>query len=366
MKLIIFFTLCALNCLITVQAVKLKTIYQGFKQPVEIKFLPGSSTELLLGEKEGQLNFVDLQHKTKYQVHMFDVESAVEMGLLGVTFAPQFNQNQYIFVNYNPEQGEDRTRVSRFVMVKNKDKQYRLENEKVLIEIDQPRQNHNGGQVAFGPDGYLYIGMGDGGGAGDPDGHGQNTNTLLGNMLRLDINTKDDVPYVVPSDNPFVDKDGFKPEIWAYGIRNPWRFSFADDVLIVADVGQSKVEEVSVVKKGQNMGWNIMEGDLCFKPEKGCNQKGLTLPKITYPRTEGMSITGGFVYTGKLMTELYNHYIYADFILGGVWASKFPELSAPIKLFDAKGINLSTFALDADGEIYSADFASGDLYQLVP
>lgn len=366
MKLILLLILTALTTFSSVQAVQLKTIYTGLKQPVEIKFFPSSNTNVLIAGKEGDLNFVNLADKKHYKVHAFAVDSAVEKGLLGVVFHPQFDKNQYLFVNYNPEDGEQRTRVSRFQLSKNPKGVYILKNEKIIIEIDQPRPNHNGGQVAFGNDGYLYIGMGDGGGSGDPDGHGQNTKTLLGNMLRLDINTTDDVPYSVPQDNPFINNADFRSEIWAYGLRNPWRFSFAGDTLIVADVGQSSLEEVSVVEKGQNLGWNIMEGDQCFKPKKDCDRAGLILPKLTYGRDDGLSITGGYVYKGTLIPELFNHYVFADFILGGVWASEFPALKTSTQLFKAKGINLSTFAIDASGEIYSADFASGDIYQFVP
>ncbi|WP_111977529.1 PQQ-dependent sugar dehydrogenase [Algibacillus agarilyticus] len=366
MKLILLLILLAANVFTIAQATQLKTILTGFDKPTEIKFFPSSNNYALIAEKEGDLNFVNLDTKKHYVIHTLAVDSAVEKGLLGVDFHPQFNKKPYLFINYNPAEGEQRTRVSRFNLTLNTDQRYQLTHEKIIIEIDQPYPNHNGGQVAFGPDGYLYIGMGDGGSGGDPEGHGQNTQTLLGNMLRIDINTPQDTPYAIPKDNPFVGKAGFRPEIWAYGVRNPWRFSFAGETLIVADVGQSKSEEVSVVKKGQNLGWNIMEGNHCFKPKKACDQTALTLPKLTYGRDDGLSITGGYVYKGKLIPELYNHYIYADFILGGVWSSAFPALNSSTKLFTATGINLSTFALDAKGEIYSADYASGDIYQFVP
>jgi glucose/arabinose dehydrogenase len=286
------------------------------------------------------------------------------MGLLGLAFHPYYSDNKFIFVNYFPEDDERRTRISRFTLTENKNR-YTLTNEKIIIEISQPYRNHNGGQIAFGADGYFYIGMGDGGSGGDPKGHGQNTKTLLGNMLRIDVNTPDDKPYSIPLDNPFVKDQNFKPEIWAYGLRNPWRFSFNEDVLIVADVGQNKVEEVTIVEKGQNLGWNIMEAHLCFKPKKNCDTTGLTLPHIHYGRDQGQSITGGYVYNGKLNTELKNHYIYADFLSGNIWGVNYPTLSSPIKLMSNQG-NLSTFALDASGEIYVAGYAKGIIYQIVP
>ena len=366
MKFFSLLIFISINALITAQAIQLKTIYTGLKQPVDIKFFPHSNQNLLIASKEGRLNFVNLEDKKHYIVHDFPVSSSSEKGLLSIVFHPQFNKNQYIFVNYNPSKGEQRTRVSRFNLYQNSESKFELSEEKIIIEIEQPYGNHNGGQVAFGPDGYLYIGMGDGGSAGDPKGHGQNTKTLLGNMLRIDINTSKEVPYTIPQDNPFLNMPEYRPEIWAYGLRNPWRFSFEGENLIVADVGQNKYEEVSVVKKAQNLGWNITEGNHCFKPKKDCDKSSITLPKLTYGRDDGQSITGGYVYKGKLIPELYNHYIYADFILGGVWSSAFPELNTSNKLFNADGINLSTFALDSKGEIYSADFASGDIYQFVP
>ncbi|WP_083690061.1 PQQ-dependent sugar dehydrogenase [Colwellia sp. UCD-KL20] len=347
------------------QAVQLKEVITGIEQPTDVKFFPDSNIELLVAEKKGKLIFTDLLTKKIHTVHEFAVKSDIEMGLLGLVFHPDYSKNNFLFINYFPKEGKRRTRVSRFTLNKNAEN-YSLSNEKIILEIQQPYQNHNGGQLVFGPDKYLYIGMGDGGSAGDPKGHGQNTKTLLGNMLRIDINTNDSLPYAIPTDNPFIDKADFRPEIWAYGLRNPWRFSFAGDTLIVADVGQSMIEEVSVVEKGQNLGWNTMEGNKCFKPKKDCDQTGLTLPKVTYTHKDGLSITGGYVYTGTLIPDLHNHYIYADFILGGVWATSFPEFSTPIKLFDATGINLSTFALNSKGEIYTADYASGNIYQLVP
>lgn len=350
------------------QAVQLKEVVTDITQPVDVKFFPQSSSDLLVASKTGQLIFTNLIKNDKYVVHEFAVKSASEMGLLGLSFHPDFSSkkgdNNFIFVNYFPDEGPLKTRISRFSLVKNSGR-YSLDNEKVIIEIDQPYSNHNGGQIAFGPDNYLYIGMGDGGSAGDPLGHSQNTKSLLGNMLRIDINTPNDVPYSIPQDNPFIGQSNFRPEIWAYGVRNPWRFSFHDGALIVADVGQNKFEEVSVVEKGQNLGWNTMEATYCFKPRRNCNTKGLTLPKLEYGRDEGQSITGGYVYKGKLNSDLKSHYIYGDFMSGNIWSVKYPSFLSPKKLISDKGY-FSTFALDADEEIYVAEYSKGIIYQLVP
>lgn len=360
----------------TSQAVQLKAVVTDLVQPVDVKFFPNSNSELLIASKTGQLTFINLLKNGKHIVHEFSVKSSSEMGLLGLAFHPDFSnsslkkevENNFIFVNYFPNKGNRKTRVSRFSLTKNtlidSKSSYKLSDEKVIIEINQPYSNHNGGQIAFGPDNYLYIGMGDGGSAGDPLGHSQNTKTLLGNMLRIDINTPDDIPYSIPKDNPFIDQSNFKPEIWAYGLRNPWRFSFHEGVLIVADVGQNKFEEVSIVEKGQNLGWNTMEASHCFKPRKNCNTANLTLPKLEYSRDEGQSITGGYVYNGKLNSDLKNHYIYGDFMSGNIWSVSYPSFLSPKKLMSDQGY-FSTFTLDANGEIYVAEYSKGIIYQLV-
>lgn len=351
------------------QAIQLKEVVTDLVQPVDIKFFPQSSSELLIASKTGELTFADLFKNNKYVVHKFDVKSASEMGLLGLVFHPNFSSDKesksnFIFVNYFPNEGKRRTRVSRFTLTLNNNR-YTLNNEKIIIEIDQPYGNHNGGQIAFGSDSYLYIGMGDGGSGGDPLGHSQNTETLLGNMLRIDINTPDNIPYSVPKSNPFIGQSSFKPEIWAYGLRNPWRFSFHEGVLIVADVGQHKFEEISVVNKGQNLGWNTMEASHCFKPQRNCDMTNLTLPKLEYGRDEGQSITGGYVYNGKLNVDLKSRYIYGDFMSGNIWSVKYPSFSNPKKIMSDQGY-LSTFARDIYGEIYVAEYSKGIIYQLVP
>ena len=360
------------------QAAQLKPVITDLDQPVDVKFFPHSSSDLLIAGKAGKLVFANALNNDKYLIHEFAVKSGSEMGLLGLAFHPNYAENNFVFVNYFPKKGERRTRVSRFSLTKNKqEKRYSLTNEKVILEISQPYSNHNGGQIAFGPDSYLYIGMGDGGSANDPQGYSQNPNSLLGKMLRIDIDTPDNIPYSIPKDNPFLAAAGtesnFKPEIWAYGLRNPWRFSFHKGVLIVADVGQNKFEEISIIEKGQNLGWNIMEASHCFKPKTNCNTTNLTLPKVEYGRSEGQSITGGYVYNGKFSTELKaklgagikEQYIYGDFMSGNIWSVSYPSFTSPTKLMSKQGY-LSTFALDADGEIYVAEYSKGIVYQIVP
>ena len=348
----------------------------GFDQPVDMAFIPSSannpnsnksSTQVFIAQKQGQLAFADLQSQITYPIHEFRVRSQSEMGLLGIAFHPEFPKVNKLFVNYNPKNKHARTRISSFDVVTTS-KQYTLANESVILEIDQPYRNHNGGQVAFGPDGYLYIGMGDGGSRDDPQGHSQNLASLLGAMLRIDINvTQNGKAYGIPKDNPFINNANARDEIWAYGLRNPWRFSFSPQgSLIAADVGQNAFEEVSVVGKGDNLGWNIMEGFACFKPKDHCLTTNLVLPKNAYARAEGRSITGGFVYTGTAIPALKNHYIYGDYIKGNFWAMAYPTFTAPVKIISDARYKIVTFAQDFQGEIFAADIGNGTIYQLAP
>lgn len=357
-----------LTCLSTFSnSFQLKTVVTELEQPTDLLFL-ADNQQLLVAEKTGRLLLVDLTNTTQTPVHTFDVLTDSELGLLGITLHPSFETNGFLFVNYNPKEGERRTRISRFTLNINQ-QEASLSDEKIILEVEQPYKNHNAGQVAFGPDGYLYIGMGDGGAGGDPKGHGQNLQTLLGTMLRLDINTDDNTPYSVPIDNPFINNDKARDEIWAYGIRNPWRFTFYKEILILADVGQNKLEEVNIIQKGKNYGWKIMEGDECYKGKnkdklKNCDKNQFEAPKITYGREDGLSITGGKVYTKGSIESLTNRYVYADFILGNIWSAKFPSFEDS-RLELASGLNVSAFALDAKGELYLADYANGKIHLVV-
>ena len=231
----------------------------------------------------------------------------------------------------------------------------------VLLEFDQPFSNHNGGQISFGPDVYLYIAVGDGGSGGDPKGNGQNRKTLLGSILRIDVNKQSGSKnYSIPEDNPFANTSlGFREEIYAYGLRNPWRFSFdsANGQLWVGDVGQNKYEEVDIIKKGGNYGWNTMEGFHCFKPAN-CDQEGLELPIWEYDRSKGdISITGGFVYHGPSLSQLEGLYIYADYVSGRIWAldSRDPKNPINTELLDAD-FPISAFGIDQNQELFICGF----------
>src|SRR5437016_4568049 len=258
--------------------------------------------------RNGALNaqaFLDISGKT---------HADGERGLLGLAFPPAFDRKQRFYVDYTDLNGD--TVIAQYRVTANPDLADAA-SETVLLNIKQPFANHNGGQLRFGPDGYLYIGMGDGGSGGDPMRNGQNLGALLGKMLRIDVERGN--PYSVPADNPFVSTAGARGEVWAYGLRNPWRFAFdgATGDLVIADVGQNQWEEIDVGlasrRGGENYGWNITEGNHCFQPSAGCNTAGITLPVLEYGHDEGCSITGGVVYRGCRMPGYQGTYFYADY-----------------------------------------------------
>jgi glucose/arabinose dehydrogenase len=237
--------------------------------------------------------------------------------------------------------------------------------------VEQPYQKHKAGQLQFGPDGYLYVGLGDGGWRNDPHGNGQNRKVLLGKMLRLDVDARTAGAYGIPSDNPFVGHADARPEIWAYGLRNPWRYSFDGfGRLIVGDVGQDRFEEIDIVHTGDNLGWNVREATHCFAPPANCPENGFVDPIFEYGRELGSCITGGYVYTGSMVPELRDQYVFADFMSGAVWAMKLPGPHlAGSGLHDARLLGnwpylISSFGRDDDGELYLVDYANGKLFRL--
>jgi glucose/arabinose dehydrogenase len=250
--------------------------------------------------------------------------------------------------------------------------------------IKQPWGNHNGGQLAFGPDGYLYIATGDGGAGNDPNNNGQNRNTLLGTILRIDVDRRDgERAYGIPPDNPFVNTPGARPEIWAWGLRNPWRFSFdrLTGELYAADVGQDDVEEIDIIERGRNYGWRIMEGNICtpgVNPD--CKPQGLTPPIYTYDHAVGRSITGGYVYRGQRFAELCGVYLYGDFVSQAIWGLRVKNgkvmqhktlfaarslLRLAVDYFRDDGLLISSFGEDEAGEVYVASYESGRVYRIV-
>ncbi len=308
-------------------------------------------------------------------------DGANEQGLLGIALHPGYFLNGRVFVNYTAE--DDATVVSEFFVPHDQDRHGpRIDpsTEQIILRIPQPARNHNGGQIAFGPDGYLYIGMGDGGGANDTHGNAQNPESLLGKMLRIDIDKNTDVggePYRIPPDNPFVDSTSFRPEIWAWGLRNPWRFSFATggdqmDGLYIGDVGQGSWEEINWVPReggGANFGWPILEGTHCFvSPGDRCDNDGATLsPIVEYPQGggNGCSVTGGVVVRDS-GSPIYGAYIFADYCSGRMWiAGRNGDGGWSSQVVADTGLNISAFGTDGFGYVYLLAHSSGEVHRIV-
>jgi glucose/arabinose dehydrogenase len=291
-----------------------------------------------------------------------------EEGLLGLAFDPGYQENGYFYVYYSAADPR-RSVISRFSLDTEDTDVADPESEVIIMEVEQPYANHNAGQLAFGPDGYLYIGLGDGGSAGDPEGNGQNLGTLLGSILRIDVSgLSAPGDYEIPADNPFVDTVGARAEIWAFGLRNPWRFSFDSEtgLLWAGDVGQGSWEEIDVIVKGANYGWNIMEGFHCYSPASGCNQSGLILPLVEYDHSETRcSVTGGYVYRGDQIPSLQGYYIYGDYCSGDIWALAYDgSVVTDNVLLTESGLSITSFGEDAAGNLYVLDRAGG-IYTLV-
>jgi glucose/arabinose dehydrogenase len=346
--------------------IALKLISDALDQPLYVTHAGDDSGRLFVVEKAGRI--VMLRDGQPAADPFLDISDRVgssssEQGLLSVAFHPQFAQNGRLFVDYTDHSGD--TVISRFQA---KGDSADPDSEKVLLKIDQPFPNHNGGLVLFGPDGYLYIGMGDGGSGGDPQGNGQNRKSLLGKLLRLDVDNGD--PYAIPSDNPWPSGDEARPEIWAYGLRNPWRFSFdrTTSDLYIADVGQNQYEEIdrqpAGSRGGENYGWNTIEGKHCFRGSS-CDSAGLVAPIAEYDHSLGCSITGGYVYRGAAFPRLQSLYFYGDYCSGRIWAlnpAAPPALQQPELL--RSRLRISSFGEDQAGELYLTDL-SGGLYQVV-
>ena len=340
----------------------------SFNQPVGI-VNPGDGTNrLFVIEQPGVIRVFENAPTVAQSTVFLNISNQVlyggEQGLLGLAFHPHYALNGYFYIDY-VAQNPLRTVIARYSVSPNDPNQAQKNSELVLLEVNQPFSNHKGGQIAFGNDGYLYIGFGDGGSGGDPFGNAQNRSTLLGKILRINV----DVPsqgrnYSVPSDNPYSGNAlGYKEEIYAYGFRNPWRFSFDSPTgrLWVGDVGQDKMEEIDLVGKGKNYGWNIMEGTLTYSSG---SQVGLELPVWEYDHSEGIAVVGGFVYRGSTLTGLYSKYIYGDYGSGKIWALQYDGVAGPVNtLLADTGLNISSFGLDQRNELYFCAL-DGNIYIL--
>ena len=338
---------------------------KGFNQPVFMLQPPDSERVWFVLEKGGKVLRLRADgSERRVVVNLVKrVESApMEAGLLGMAFHPEFAENGQVFLSYT-RAGEPLTSVLARYRSRDGGQSIEPASEEVLLEVEQPYRNHNGGHIAFGPDGYLYFGLGDGGAAGDPKGNGQNRNTLLGAILRLDVNGTS--PYAIPKDNPFVDDDG-RPELFAWGLRNPWRWSFdrQSGDLWVGDVGQNEWEEVNLVKSGDNLGWNIWEGKHCYRRSE-CSSEGMVMPRAEYSHRQGCSVTGGYVYRGKALSALRGNYIYGDYCSGRVWSLDTDNPGAHPEEILYSSRRIASFAEDHQGELYLLDFAGGRIFQLV-
>jgi glucose/arabinose dehydrogenase len=333
-----------------------------FRRPVDLQSPRDGSGRLFVVEQDGVIQWFENRSDVKTAGVFLDIRDRVntdgnEMGLLGLAFHPDFAKNATFFVDYTASKLTRRiTRVSRFRVGPYKNAAD-VASEETVIEVGQPYSNHNGGQVAFGPDGFLYIALGDGGSGGDPQGNGQDLRSLLGKILRLDVAK---TPYAIPPDNPLKGKGGgAKEEVFAWGLRNPWRFSFDRETgaLWAADVGQVTWEEIDLVEKGKNYGWDCREGFHPYAPARerseACESaRDLVDPVFAYGREEGISVTGGYVYYGSALPDLLGWYVYADYGSGKVWALRIEDGSPINRLLADTNLLISSFGLDESGEIY--------------
>ncbi|MBI4443717.1 MAG: PQQ-dependent sugar dehydrogenase [Acidobacteria bacterium] len=348
-------------------AIELRTIASGLSAPVSVTHASDGSNRLFIVEQAGRIRI--LAGGSVLSTPFLDIRSQVrsggELGLLGLAFHPNYRQNGRFFINYTRQTAEGlETVIAGYSALSANADRADPQSGKILLSFRQPFTNHNGGMVAFGPDGFLYIGTGDGGSAGDPQGNGQNLETLLGKILRIDVDFGS--PYAIPADNPFAGKPG-RDEIWAYGLRNPWRFSFDRRTgrLFAADVGQSRREEIDIIVKGGNYGWNVMEGTLCFNPSTNCSTQGLIPPIHEYGRDQGFSVTGGYVYRGQAVPTLRSKYLFSDFGTGRLWA--LTEISGGrwrLEVLLQTGLSVSSFGEDESGEVYVVDY-SGTVRQVI-
>lgn len=340
-------------------------------KPLYLVQAPGDSVRSFLVEQSGRIRvmvgdalreapFLDLSG----EVFDPDARGGGERGLLGLAFHPGFADNRRFVVDYTDRRGTTQIVEFRAASPGAADPA----SARTILSIEQPNTNHNGGMVEFGPDGYLYIGMGDGGGAGDPGNRAQDLGSLLGKILRLDVdNPPPGAAYGIPPDNPFVETAGARPEIWAYGLRNPWRFSFdpATDELWIADVGQKAWEEIDRQPAGAgglNYGWRLREGAHCYDPPEDCERPGLVDPVHEYSHRMGCSITGGHVYRGAALPELAGHYFYSDWCAGKVWAFD-PVSGATLEILKDLG-PVTSFGRDHRGELYVME-GGGKVWRIV-
>ena len=346
-------------------SIQLKSAVKGLEHPLGLTHSGDHSNRLFVVEQKGVIwiieggkkrpgPFLDLQKK---------VTTGAEMGLLGLVFHPKFSENHRFFVHYTTTFNFNgiRSVVAEYKTKSNDPGEADPQSERVFLLVSQPYPNHKGGHLAFGPDGYLYIGFGDGGSGNDPAGNGQNLKSELGKMLRIDVDLRSHRKgYSIPPDNPFSGQIGVWPEIWAYGLRNPWRYSFdpVTGFLYAGDVGQESREEIDIIQKGKNYGWNIMEGTICTPGVNAqCQINGLELPILDYGRSDGTTVIGGYVYRGSEIPSLCGAYIYGDFGNGRIWGLRYNGKSVTEQhLLLETHRKISSFGEDETHELYVVDY----------
>jgi glucose/arabinose dehydrogenase len=344
-----------------------------FSSPVLVTNAGDGTNRLFVVEQAGRIRIID--GSTAIASPFLDIRTRVgccgERGLLGLAFDPAYKTNRRFFVDYTDKSGN--TIIASY-RTSATDPNHASTTQTLILKIGQPYANHNGGALAFGKDGYLYIGMGDGGSAGDPGNRAQNKDSLLGKILRIDINhitkTRN---YSNPPSNPFVGKAG-SDRVWAYGFRNPWRFSFdrATGDLWVGDVGQNRYEEVDRstkaggAGKGRNYGWRQLEGNACYKPSSGCSKTGKSHPITTYTHSKGCAVVGGYVYRGSAYPAMTGAYLFGDYCSGRIWALQANGASTQTATqLLSSGLMISSFGEGENGTMYLTDLAGGGVYQIV-
>ena len=377
LRLNLFITLCLICFAAHGQsALQLQVAFNNliFSRPVVLQHAGDGTDRIFVVEQAGVIKVFDNNMNVAGAQTFLDITARVndsgnEEGLLGLAFHPDYKNNGYFYVNYTASSPR-RTVIARYRVNASNANQADPNSELILLTFNQPFENHNGGQLAFGAEGYLYIATGDGGSGGDPQGNGQNLQTLLGKILRIDVNTTSTGRnYGIPSTNPFAGNTaGNREEIYAYGLRNPWRMSF-DPVtkwLWAGDVGQGRREEIDIIENGKNYGWNRMEGSLCYPSGSPCDLPGLTKPIAEYDRTRGASITGGYVYRGTKVPELIGAYVYGDYVSGRIWALRYDGVNPAVntELLDTS-LFIASFGVDKNLELYICAF-DGRIYRFRP
>lgn len=338
-----------------------------FNYAIELTTAPDAANRFFVALQTGQIEVFENQANTASKSTFLDIQTRLlsggERGLLGLAFHPDYANNGYFYVNYTRNNSGLETVIARFKVKTGKPNEADPNSELILLTFDQPYANHNGGAIKFGKDGLLYIATGDGGSGGDPQNYAQNRTNLLGKILRIDVNkTENGLNYAIPTDNPYRNNtQGFRAEIYAYGLRNPWKISFdrQTGALWTADVGQNAYEEIDIIEKGKNYGWRFREANHCYNPTENCPSNDLTDPVFEYSQENGdRSITGGYVYRGKKHPAWQGKYLYGDYASGRIWLLTYTNNQTQNQLLWDTTQQISSFGEDKEGELYVVNYGS--------